>query len=218
MTPKQPPLLIAILALGALLAAALLAAFLALYHPSHKKAATHKPSSETPLTLSTATPLPGTPLLRMLLDPRQFSFKGSASKNILIVDSSTSQSWWLLPNSNGIVLTTTDLFKPFESLETFPNPSSTSKQFIASLYEVISSDSNGYEKITFDDNREIFLSTNRPGDWKRITSGARKILAATQISTTQAVVIYQTSTETRTKTFSLPDGETLSENSIPTIP
>lgn len=145
-------------------------------------------------------------LLSQPSDKGYGSLKGSyRTKNILIVDSSNSQSWWLLPNNAGLVIETTDLTE---------TPKKETQKYIGSLYEVITRDSNADGEITWEDDSQLFLSTSSRGDWKPVTPDSKKILVAKQLSPTQALVIYQTPKETRTKTLSLPTGETLSEGIV----
>jgi hypothetical protein len=145
-------------------------------------------------------------LLSQPSDKGYGSLKGSyRTKNILIVDSSNSQSWWLLPNNAGLVIETTDLTE---------TPKKETQKYIGSLYEVITRDSNADGEITWEDDSQLFLSTSSQGDWKPVTPDSKKILVAKQLSPTQALVIYQTPKETRTKTLSLPTGETLSEGIV----
>lgn len=225
-TPRCPSPLSACLILALLVASPFLLGFVAFFlsnplstNPSNidgkSPSVTLAPTSPETLRLVEPTPLEGTPLVRMLLSQPSESGYGSLkgsyrTKNILVVDGSNSQSWWLLSNNNGLVVKTTDLLKATKK--------GLAGDYIASLYEVVSTDSNGDGQITWEDDSEAFLSSSLRGDWKPLTPGSKKILVAKQLSPTQALLIYQTAAETRTKTLAIPGGETLSENSVASTP
>jgi hypothetical protein len=169
---------------------------------------TDKKQEKQYLQLRSASILSGTNTLRSSLSKiqsnRSFlkSEYGGSISNFLFMDSANLKSWWLLPDHEGIIQESHDLTTPRHG---------NNRKVVSSVYEIITEDSNGDGRISLDDNPRLFFSTNQPSSGLDLIAQSTRIIAIEQINDTQAVILFQTSSETRAKTFLISNGATVSE-------
>ena len=160
------------------------------------------------LQLRSGSLLAGTDLLRSPLSEIEsggsFSSSGygGLTRNFLFVYPPDLKSWWLLPDHKGIIQESHDLTNP---------RSGESKRVVASIYQIITKDTNGDGRITPEDSSRAFFSTNAEGSGLELTKDSTRVIAVEQVSDSEAIVLFQTPNETRAKTFLISNGTTVSE-------
>ena len=164
------------------------------------------------LELRRGSLLTGTDILRSPLSEIQsggsFSSSGYGgfTRNFLFVNPPDLKSWWLLPDQKGIIQESHDLSNP---------RSGDSRRVVASIYEIITKDTNGDGRISPDDSSRAYFSTNAAGSGLELTKDSIRVIAVEQVSDSQAIVLFQTPTETRATTFLITNGNIVSEAAIP---
>lgn len=172
---------------------------------------TDESKRKTYLDLGSGSVITGSSLLRCPLYDSESDSKFSSSgygrgtRNYLFVEPDSLKSWWLLPNHTSIIHEYKDLLSP---------QSGDKKKVIATIYEVASKDTNGDSKIDSDDDVAAFFSKNLDENSIELTKDAKRILSIDQVSDTEALIVFQTSTETKAKTIRIEDGNTIRESVI----
>ena len=164
------------------------------------------------LELRRGSVLTGTDILRSPLSEIQsggsFSSSGYGgfTRNFLFVNPPDLKSWWLLPDHKGIIQESHDLSNP---------RSGDSRRVVASIYEIITKDTNGDGRISSDDHSRAYFSTNAAGSGLELTKDSIRVIAVEQVTDSEAIVLFQPPTETRATTFLITNGNTVSEAVIP---
>lgn len=166
---------------------------------------------KTYLHLGSGLVITGSSLLRCPLFDSESDSKFSSSgygrgtRNYLFIEPTSLKSWWLLPSHTSIIRDYKDLLSP---------QNGDKKKVIATVYEVVSKDTNGDSKIDSDDDVTAFFSKNLDEKSIELTKDAKRILSIDQISDTEALIVFQTSAETKAKTIRIENGNTILENTI----
>jgi len=131
---------------------------------------------------------------------------GGFTRNYLFLNPIDLKSWWLLPDHKSIIRESHDLCNP---------QLGASKKVVSTIYEIIAKDTNGDGKISQDDSTRAYFSTNLNDSGKELTGDSVRIISVQQINESQAIVLFQTQTETRYKIILIENGATISETVIP---
>jgi hypothetical protein len=163
------------------------------------------------LHLGDAFRIKGTPFLRMPLrsEAEYSSFKsggGSRIRNYLYLNHTDLSSWWLFEGLNRLISQVHDL-----RAEAGGND----KPVIATLYEVISADTDGDRRLTTDDREAIYFSGPDGKKPIEIVPPTDGILSVEQITPTEVLIIYQRDQTATASRFSVQDGSKIKESALP---
>lgn len=165
------------------------------------------------LHLGSASRMKGTSILRTPLyggtSSREYSsFKGGESnvRNYLFVDHSDLSSWWLFDGFDRLIIEVHDSRAGGESND---------KNVISSIFEVISTDTDGDHRLTASDRVAAYFTGPDGKKPVEIVSSSDRILSVEQVTDGEALVVYQRGQTFTAALFSAQNGTKIKESVIP---
>jgi|ERR1700719_4837603 len=167
------------------------------------------------LHLGAPSRVTGTSIFRIQISSEATSRGSSFSKggypscvrNYLFVDYSDLSSWWLFETFDHAILKEHDLRAKLDG---------DYRPVISTVFEVATTDTNGDQRITEDDQVAAFFSTADGKKPIEIVSPSDRILSVDQVTNDQVLIVYQRGTKATAALFSTHDGAKLKESPLPT--
>jgi hypothetical protein len=163
------------------------------------------------LHLGDASRVRGTPFLRLSLrSEAQYSLssKGRDGRiaNYLYLDNGDLSSWWLFDGFDRLISQVHDLRA---------EGGGNDKPVIATLFEVISTDTDGDHRLTTNDREAIYFSGPDGKKPIEIIPPTDGILSVEQVAPMNVLVIYQRDQVVTAGLFSTKDGSKVKESKLP---
>lgn len=129
------------------------------------------------------------------------------SKNLLFMNKSSNESFWLFEDTSRLILDVT----------IFPNDYNEEKPTKAIFYNVVSLDSNGDKKLSYEDDSSLYISSPEGKNYELVLEAYDKIISRSSVGDNQVMLIYQDKGKAFSKLIQLSPYEVISTNELPKI-
>lgn len=133
------------------------------------------------------------------------------TKNILFVNTETSEMRWLFPTNNQLVT-------QVQMLSATAQEEARKRSIRAILYQVVQADSDGNKRLTVDDDTVVALSQPDGSRYKEVLASTDRMIDVMLLENKTIFLMYQTKGAGYSSTLRLGDFSTIRKVELPKVP